>query len=407
MPGAHERTAPPNPEHGPPWPLPRRVDLANQSIEDRAATAEASLRARTGVAVLIGDGPEGEIPIQVGACGDLRAFVAGRLRGDGPRADLSRVVTRVEACECGSGFEADLAFTAIARAIAPEIADRTAAQRAGVFVHLDPESTVPACRVITEADRLEGLAPGTLVGPFPARSHAEAWAGLLNTRFELCREPATLALHPTAQACAYKEMGLCPAPCDGSEAMDSYRVRCRAALIFDGIALERERVSMEARIREAAASMDFETAARLKREAESLAGVRIPAVGAITTMDRFGVVGVAPAGRAGWARVFVHRGGRTAVAGDVRAKGGEAASVVSAMAVACAPVAPGTFGAVGADAVAIIAQHLRSSRRTRATLLPVTWGDGPILERGPDPADLARAIRRAGGVETDSPDSEI
>jgi len=41
--------------------------------------------------------------------------------------------------------------------------------------------------------------------------------------FDLCRYYNVLVEAPGARACAYKEMGKCPAPCDGSISMEQYR----------------------------------------------------------------------------------------------------------------------------------------------------------------------------------------
>lgn len=392
----------------PAWPLQIRVDLAGVAPSDKAGVAERALRARPGVAVFVSLRPdepgEGPRALSVSACGDLRAFVAGRLRGEGPRPDLSEVTTGIEACESGSGFEADLACDAVARVRTPEAAALMASQRSAVFVHLDPGHTAPACRVIDDASSLEGLDPGTIIGPFGARSHAEAWSAMLDARFELCRKPATLALRPNAEACSYKDMGLCPAPCDGSEPMDDYRGRVREALAFDGDRLACERARSLELIAEAAAGMDFEQAGVLRAAHDALESARCPGVEWITTMNRFGALAVMPSGKAGWVRIIVHRGGISRVLGDLRVRRGD--ELDSRVETVIAMVDRAASGGVGArfselagDGAGLIATHLRSSRRTSGRFVRIDWGvwgqgEGP-LDRGIDCADLGSAIRRA------------
>ena len=402
-----------------PWPLPIRLDLGPFPAGARAEASERSLRARPGVAVFVGEASDNADQrgcahtISVSACGDLRAFVTGRLRGDGPRADMSEVTTLVEACEAGSGFEADLACDAVARARTPEAGAMAAARRGHFFVHLDPDADAPACRVMDGGALGQGLPARTLVGPFAARSHAESWAAMLDGAHELCRKPTLLAQRPEARACEYKDMGLCPAPCDGSEPMEAYRDRARGALRFDGAALEARRAEFAAEIADASASMDFERAATLKEETGALESARSPGIAWITTMDRFAVLAVMPSGKKGWARVFLHARGRTETLADVDASVKGIGEVVAGMVRdAIARLARGgsnwLLDADGADAVAAGAQHARSGRRTRGRLMLIDGGDrssreaggGMALDGGIDPADLdmaslGRAIRKA------------
>lgn len=398
-----------------PWPLPIRIDLSDTSPDCKAETASEALRARPGVAVFVADGAKGEQAIAVSACGDLRAFVGGRLRGEGPRADLSDVTTSIEACECGSGFEADLACDEVARVRTPEAAALAAGQRAACFVHLDPESEAPACRVIEECRTLEGLDPATLIGPFAARSHAEHWAAMIDGEFELCRKPSLLMMQPRAEACQYKDMGLCPAPCDGSEPMEIYRARVRSALAFDGAAFEAERGRLRSAIAESATSMDFEQAGILKKRLGALDAARSAGIGWVTTMDRFRVLAVMPSVKRGWVRIFLHDSGATRLLADVRADAAladKAAVDVVESGLRRMAREPAGFGPGEADRVALVARHARSSRRTRGSLIAI-WRDhgagcSDSLDWGVDlsdhqRSDLMRAIRRLGGRSGDRP----
>jgi hypothetical protein len=391
-----------------PWPLPIRIGFNGVAPGDKADIAASALRARPGVAVISGDaaggaagGVERGATISVSACGDLRAFVSGRLRGEGPRADLSEVATRVEACECGSGFEADLACDAVARVRTPEAAALAAAHRAVCLVHLDPEGAAPACRVLNDHGALDGLDPATLVGPFAARAHAESWAAMLDTRFELCRKPSVLARQPGAEACHYKDMGLCPAPCDGSEPMDRYRARAREALAFDGAAFAAERARLTDAVGALASAMDFEQAGALQQRLGTLDAARSPGIGWVTTMDRFRVLAAMPAGRKGWARVFLHDASGTDVLADVDAtRDGFEDAVIRMVGEARSRASAGCpFDGAAADRAALIAQHARSGRRTRGRVLMLgaeASGTGAgSLDQGINRADLIRAVRRA------------
>jgi len=368
-----------------PWPMPIILDFSGIPRAEQAGHLAARLRSRPGIVIFYSMRDGKPTPVQVTASGDVRAFVERRLGGDGPRVDFSGEVAGALACECGSGFEADLARAAVARVLMPGETRRAAGVLA--YVHLDPGSNAPACRVVEEPTRFAARA---LIGPFARRAHAEAFAAMLDARFSLCREPATLAGWPDAIACSYKEMGSCPAPCDGSETMESYRARVGLAVSFDGGKIAGVLGDYERAIKSASASMDFEGAAGLTRERVAMADAAGPMGSWITTMDRFGVLAVMPTGKSGWARIFIHRGGKSRPCGDVRASGDDPAGVawqMTRLAMNQEPDPGRVFSADDGEAVALIYACLRTSRKIRGTMLQ--------LDSEPSKDVLERAIRRA------------
>lgn len=329
--------------------------------------------------------------VLVAASGDLRAFAMKRLAGNGPRVDLAAVTDEVRASETGSGFEADWARWVLSSRLAPS--EPGMRPSGGAFVSLEPAGDVPACRVVGLVDRA-GADPGTLIGPFGRRSAADAFARLLDDRFELCREPSLLARRPGAIACPYKEMGKCPAPCDGSEPMEAYRERVRAALEFAKRPVDIEVDSIRMAIEEATAALEFEWAASLKDELAALGSVRGAAFAWATTLDRFGVLAVLPSGRSGWARLVVHRAGENHHLADVDA--GRAGEAIDAcrdrLTAACGPwtITPGADESIG-----LVCRYLFAKRKTRSTFLR--------LDPPPGRDAVLRAIRRAAKVDVDEP----
>lgn len=369
------------------WVLPIRMDLTGIGAEHRAAAASAGLRARPGVAAFVCAGRV----VMLGACADLRAFASSRLRGEGRRADLASVVDTLLACETGSGFEADWAHAVLSRGAPSGWGESFTTGNPVWFIRLDPEVHAPACRVLDSAEIRDRDALGTLVGPFGSRGAAEAYARLLDTRFALCREPALLAKRPDAIACVYKEMGLCPAPCDGSEAMETYRARAHAALNFARGRLETARGEAERLMRETSAALDFEAAAGARAELALIEAADGRLSAWATTMDRFGVLAVMPAGKGGWARLIVHRGGRTRHLADVRARESEdwrdeMLAALERLNTSSEPPDGGWGGEIG-----VVCRHLFATRNRRGVFLPL---DPPV-----DGADLVRLARRAAGME--------
>src|SRR6185295_16204268 len=77
--------------------------------------------------------------------------------------------------------------------------------------------------------RLLALARGVFIGPIADKDTAGRLIERTIDAFDLCRYHHLLVQAPRATACAYKEMGRCPAPCDGSETMAGFRARTLAA----------------------------------------------------------------------------------------------------------------------------------------------------------------------------------
>lgn len=82
--------------------------------------------------------------------------------------------------------------------------------------------------------------------------------------FDLCRYYHILIEAPNGNACAYKEMGRCPAPCDGTVSMAHYHQQMRDAI---DCAADRNawKNSASKKMTEASDAMDFEAAELCKR----------------------------------------------------------------------------------------------------------------------------------------------
>jgi hypothetical protein len=120
-----------------------------------------------------------------------------------------------------------------------------------------------------------------IFGPFASRRIARQLANWLIDHFELCRYEDILRKSPLGQACAYKEMGKCPAPCDGTVSMDAYRHSVADAIAWlmqiAPITRSASRAAdlllyqlAAARMKQAAVRMDFRLAAKIKTQLEAL-----------------------------------------------------------------------------------------------------------------------------------------
>lgn len=148
----------------------------------------------------------------------------------------------VHAIHVGSSLEADAVYLHHARQRLPHLAKVIAERWRAWFVHIDPDAEFPQWTKTNLSIGLVGkrsastiiggqsLPPGVLLGPLSDKDAAGRLIEAMIDAFDLCRFHNLLVQAPKAVACAYKEMGRCPAPCDGSETMAAYRERTREAV---------------------------------------------------------------------------------------------------------------------------------------------------------------------------------
>lgn len=211
--------------------------------------------------------------IQCLTTSDARDLAESRLLNahPSPRADLASVTAQLRAWPASCSLEADLLYARLAPKLIPNQLD---AIRATNTVHLltaDPTEQHPRFRSFPSTAEI----PDTpVVGPFTTRKRAERFAEDLVDLFELCRKHELLVLAPNATACLYKELGTCPAACDGSETMGAYRARFTEALDLARSHPDRPLMDLHAAMNEASAALDFETAERLRKRIATLTKMR-------------------------------------------------------------------------------------------------------------------------------------
>ncbi len=360
----------------------------------------ASLPARPGVVVF--ENTDGAA-VQVASTGDVRAFVDARLGAHaqaGSRADLRPITARVAGMTVGSALEGDLVCLELARERLPSTYRALADRWRGWFIQLDAEASAPTWRK-TDLFELVGSEPGgALLGPVGDKDGAGRFGEMLDDAFELCRFPKELAKAPNGQACAYKEMGRCPAACDGSESMDDYRARVRRAIAYasGGRVAEIERAQAE--MRDAAASHDFERAANVKHRLELLSATPGKAWANIGDMAGLGVLAVLPAERFGRARlVVVTRLGVTwiadALSSDAKRAWNELEPTVRGLHEAAVGEGRRRLDAPWAERIGLISRYwqmpVKKGRRRRWTLFD--------LRDWPATRGVVRAIGSASAAE--------
>ena len=239
------------------------------------------------------------------ATGHLRDFIAQRLNESGEpstRADLSPVTARILARPTGSAFESDLFVLERSANVDPDLHQKITHQNRRSLLVLNPETGT--WRVAETID-LVVQPHERVIGPCLSNKAAQQLGEALDDVYELCRFPKQLALAPHGTPCAYKEMGRCPGACDGSEPMQRYHARFTQAIDAASAGLGAWAQLIEIDMRHASVDMDFEAAARCKRQLGTIKGLPRDTLGHAGSLHDFSCIVVTPAPRPGWAQCWV------------------------------------------------------------------------------------------------------
>jgi excinuclease UvrABC nuclease subunit len=193
----------------------------------------------------------------------LRHSLKRRLQGEEitltKRIDYREIVRKIYWRRVDSAFEADWVYLEIARQVFPSSYQGMVGFRPAWFIHVDPEAEFPRyVKTVKLAEK-----SGTYIGPLEDKHAAARLIEIVEDAFDLCRYYNVLVEAPHGRACAYKEMGKCPAPCDGSISMAQYHrmIEWSAATLADPSEMIHQQSD---RMKHAAAELRFETAAKIK-----------------------------------------------------------------------------------------------------------------------------------------------
>lgn len=239
------------------------------------------------------------------ATGHMRDFIAQRLNESNEptaRADLRPITHRILAHPTGSAFESDLFVLERARAVDPDLYTKITHQNRRALLVMNPDTGTWR---IAETTTLNSEPNERIIGPCLTNKSAQHLGEALDDIYELCRYPAQLALAPNGTPCAYKEMGRCPAACDGSEPMHDYHQRFTLAMDAVSGGLSAWESSIKDDITAASAELDFERAARAKRHLDAVRDLPRDTLGCAASLDAFSCVIITPARRQGFAMCWV------------------------------------------------------------------------------------------------------
>lgn len=251
-----------------PYPFPNTFDLSpDEPLEAQLAKVPGKW-----VVYLMTD--VDDRPVQMLAVKNLRASLRRRLTQTpeeiaSRRIDYRAIVRHVHYIRVDSTLECDLMYFELARQIFPATFRTLLPDRSAWFVHVDPSARFPR---YTKTSDLT-LPTGQLLGPIAEKHSAQKLVETMEDLFDLCRYHHILVQSPSGKPCAYKEMGKCPAPCDGSVSLEQYRqlVQLSLDVLIDPVA---EIDAQTCRMTQAARDLQFESASRIKQFITALESLR-------------------------------------------------------------------------------------------------------------------------------------
>ncbi len=321
-------------------------------------------------------------PVQLLCVKNLRYSIRKRLAAEeqvaGPsrRVDYRGVVRRISWRRVDSAFEADCVYLEFARAVFPKTYQGMVGFRPAWFVHVNPDAAFPRYTKTIDLS----IRTGVLMGPLEDKHAAGKLIEQAADWFDLCRYYQILIESPHGKACAYKEMGKCPAPCDGTISMTQYRrlVDWSARSIIDPSELLREQ---QGRMKSAAAEMRFETAGKIKAFIDSLAQLGKGTFRHLRRLSDFQFLSFQRGPREGTAKVFLITPGQVREIAGLPMEPSRPADVLR-LALTLAAEAPANFlDEVGAERVGVVTHHLFLAKATHGVFLPLEDVDEKAIVR--------------------------
>ncbi len=301
---------------------------------------------------------------------NLRRLVRSRLEpivddtGPTRRVDYNRLTQLVRALPVGSPFEADWAYLHLARKYVPNAVKAMTDRWVGWWVHVNAATPFPRFVKTAHPGSAPTGAAGQYFGPINDKHAAARFIETLQAGFDLCRYYHILIEAPNGTACAYKEMGRCPAPCDGSVSMELYQKLINAAVTF---ACNRQPTmdALQEHMQHLSADMNFEAAKRAKRQLSDLAPAMKPAFAHVDRLEHFRWLVVCPGEAKDTTRVFLVNGGWIAPIADVPVQCAreELAAVAECVDAQCAAHAF-DFGEEELENIGLVCSHLLRPKKT-------------------------------------------
>lgn len=311
-------------------------------------------------------------PVQLLCVKNLRASLKRRLGPPEPdalpskRVDYRALVRRIHYRRVDSNFEADWLYYEAARLLFPQTYQAIVGFRAAWFVHVNPETAFPR---YTRTTDLSGKT-GVYLGPLEDKHSAARLTQLAEDAFDLCRYYHILLESPKGKACAYKEMGKCPAPCDGSIDLAAYRqvVSLSLRTLMDPRPFLREQ---EQRMKAAAQELKFESAAKIKQHIDQLSQLGHGAFRHVRTLDDFRFLSLQHGRSVGTVKVFVITPGSIDHVASLIGEPASASSLLRLVFEIGGRLTPIPLNSNQTERIGVVSHHLFAARSRHGVFMPL------------------------------------
>ncbi len=331
-------------------------------------------------------------PLQLLCVKNLRASLKRRLQGQETlsltkKVNYREIVGRISWRRVDSAFEADWVYHDIAHRVFPGTYQGMVGFRPAWFVHVDPEAEFPRYTKMIDIANKSGLC----FGPVEDKHAAARLIELMEDAFDLCRYYNILVQAPSGRACPYKEMGKCPAPCDGSISMQQYHrmIQWSAETLADPREMIRQQ---NQRMQDASAELRFETAAKIKTFIEQLSQLGKRSFRHTRPLCDFAYVAVQPGPAARSAKIFLILPGLIEEIVDVLEEPARPAEILRCIFTAAEENADRPIDATGVERIGIVAHHLFSPGQSQGVFVPLAELADPLGK------PLLKAYRTVAGA---------
>jgi excinuclease UvrABC nuclease subunit len=286
--------------------------------------------------------------------------------GPSRRVNYRDLVRHIHYRRVDSAFESDWIYYETAREYFPRTYQGMVGFRPAWFIHVDSGAEFPRYTKTIDLTPRDGV----VLGPLEDKHAAARLIQSIEDAFDLCRFYNILVESPRAKACAYKEMGKCPAPCDGTILLGQYRVMMEWS--FHVLTHQAEFVEQQtARMGQAAAELRFETAGKINGLIKQVSDWGKGAFRFVKPLAAFAMVAIQRGPREGAAKIFLILPG---VIEEVAAQlpgGSSIADLLECIAHAVEDRArrEGASTEVAAERIGIVAHHLFLARQTSGVFL--------------------------------------
>jgi excinuclease UvrABC nuclease subunit len=317
-------------------------------------------------------------PLQLLCVKNLRDSLRRRLSGEqsivlSKRVDYRQIVRQVLWRRVDSAFEADWIYYEVARQIFPGTYQGMVGFRPAWFVHVNPDAPFPRYTKTIDLSPKAGIH----LGPLEDKHVAGKLIELVQDWFDLCRYYNILIEAPHGRACPYKEMGKCPAPCDGSISMEQYRwmIRWSTQTLADPEEFIRDQTR---RMEQAAEEMRYETAGKIKAFVQQVSQIGKGPFRHLRKLNDFAFVTLQMGPRPGTAKIFVIGAGWIEEIANLINEPQRPADLLRTILTAANP-SQSALNTQGAERIGIVAHHLFQSRQTHGVFIPLADISEPAI----------------------------